>query len=604
MLQALKSDNSPFTEQQLQRLRDGMTGINAVQAAWLSGYLAGQALAQPSPADTPANGPAAASQSMPRAAVLYASQTGNGETIARQLQSALQAGNVAVNLASVADYSAKRLKNLDWAVFVISTHGEGDPPDDAVSFFSALQRQKEGALAGLNYAILALGDSSYAEFCAAGQQLESHLERLGASAFSARVDCDIDYEQPAEEWSERISKRLSEELKPADMAAKPPLAPTLSIVSREGATPWTRQNPYAAEVLQVQRITGRGSDKDVRHIELSLEDSGIQYQPGDALAVWAPNDPALIDAVLQKAGLDGSENVRIKDRQLSLAKALGERLELTRLALPQLDKLLASAPELATRLRLADADTAAKQAFIQRHQVIDLLQEGHGFNDAQSFADWLRPVTPRSYSIASSQAWAEDEVHLTVVLEQHMVDTSPRLGLASDYLTGRVAEGDRVKVFLEPNPRFRLPDDGSTPLIFIGAGTGVAPYRAFLQELEERGDSPNTWLFFGNPHFQTDFLYQQDWLRYRREGLLNHITVAFSRDQAEKIYLQHRVREQADRLFEWLESGAVIYLCGSHAMGRAVEDELQAVIAAKRPGPASDYWSELVQTKRIRRDLY
>ena len=374
---------------------------------------------------------------------------------------------------------------------------------------------------------------------------------------------------------------------------------------------WTRQQPFEAEVLRLQKITGNGSDKDVYHLELSLEDSGLEYLPGDALGIWAPNDPELVNDILLRLGIDVSETVHIEAGDFSVVDALQDHREITKL---NADTVISFAdagvlPALKTHFESLPIDE--QRDFIERRQFADLVTEFPTTLHSQALIDLLRPLGPRSYSIASSPSLVDEEVHLTVATHYSDAIGVQRTGVASQYLNHRIAQGDLVKVFPEPNSRFHLPTNPDTPIIMIAAGTGIAPFRAFMQELESRTDNgrnnPDSWLIFGNPHLRSDFLYQKEWLQWRENGLLNRIDVAFSRDQAEKVYVQHLIEQQAVEIAEWLARGASVYICGALSMGQAVQDALQAAIAQQQgldEAGAASAMADLRRNKRIHKDLY
>jgi len=598
MLEPLHTDNSPFTEPQLRELKKGIDTLDHAQTMWLSGYLAGRMIVA---GDLPVSSGAVV-DSQSELNILYGSDTGNGQAIASQLADSAGAAGLAVKLQSMADVRPVALKKMQQAVFVISTHGDGDPPDDALDVFEYLGDLGGDALKGLQYRVLALGDRSYNEFCAAGRTLDGHLERLGASPFGACIECDLDYTEEAAQWSEQVLTWARENLEQHESAIP---AARLSLVS--SATTWSKQNPFNATLTRKQKITGQGSDKDVHHVELSLAGSGIEYLPGDSLAVRADNDDALVSEILNNLSLDPGTQLDLDGNQQSISEVLRKQREITRLSADTIQKYAeaASVPELADHF--ANLQQHEQKTFIEQRQFADLVSAWPGQISAADLAGILRPLNSRAYSIASSQALVEDEVHLTVATLSSNAIGTDRHGVASHGLNHRFQSGGEIEVFLEPNPRFRLPADPSTPIIMIAAGTGIAPYRAFMQQLEHDGNSPDSWLLFGNPHMRSDFLYQKEWLAFRKQGLVNRIDVAFSRDQAEKRYVQHALLEQGKQLEEWLQRGAHIYVCGSLAMGHAVELAMQQILADQRglePDAARQTLRDLRREGRLLKDLY
>ncbi|MFQ5609691.1 MAG: sulfite reductase flavoprotein subunit alpha, partial [Woeseiaceae bacterium] len=495
----------PLDGQQTQMLDAALAGLSADQLRWISGYAAGLAAAN-------GRAPVLAPVAEPGNAltVLYGSQTGNGEGVATELVNRVRAEGFDVSLQSLVDYKPSRLKREQLVAFVVSTHGEGDPPDDAELFHEFLMSKKAPQLADLKYTVLALGDSSYVNFCETGREFDARLTELGAKRLAPMVECDLDYEAAAAGWTESLVREL-----PDVIDAGTPVA-QLRAVETVGA--FDKHRPFEAEILVNQKITGGNSSKDVRHLELSLEGSGLQYAPGDALAVEVVNPPELVGQLLEELGFDGAETVQVRDESLPLAEALAEKLEITVLNLGFLRSwaAIAKSDELSAILE----SPIALASLIDDHQVIDVVRRFPARVSAQQFTNGLRKLTARSYSIASSLAANPDEVHLTVAAVRYEAHGSRHWGAASTFLADRVDEGDTVRVYIEPNTRFRLPADDDTPIIMIGPGTGVAPFRAFVEERAERNAKGASWLFFGDRTFADDFLYQLEWQRHLRHGRL------------------------------------------------------------------------------------
>ena len=584
---------TPLDSQQTQRLAQAVAGLDAMQLQWMSGYAAGLAVAgpaEPLPAAEPGN-------SM---TVLYGSQTGNGENIASDLAEQARAKGFAVNLLSLADYKPADLKRETLVSLVVSTHGEGEPPDDAELFHEFLMSKKAPQVPGLKYAVLALGDSSYINYCETGRELDSRLAALGAERFAPLVECDLDYDASAAAWSQEILDGLPDLL---DAGTGIPLLRAVEPISR-----FNKQNPFAAEVLTNQKITGGNSSKDVRHIELSLEGSGLRYEPGDALAVVVPNPPRLVAQLISELGLRADEQVSFSGKQSQLGQVLNQDLEITAMNLGFL-RSWAAASASEKMLNLLSAENKQDLAeFVDTHQIIDIVRQFPASVNAQDFVDSLRKLSPRSYSIASSQNANPDEVHLTVTAVRYDAFGSEHWGAASTHLADRLEEGDTVPVYIEQNSRFRLPDNDDVPIIMIGPGTGVAPFRAFVEERAERNATGSNWLIFGDRTFSDDFLYQLEWQRHLRNARLDKLDVAFSRDQPEKFYVQHRLRERAQELFAWLERGAYIYVCGdSKNMAGDVNDALIDIIADQANldrVAAEQRLKDLRRTGRYQRDVY
>jgi len=585
----------PLDSAQTEKVQDALNGLTSAQLQWVSGYVAGLAAAQGTaqsafiePATDPDN----------TLTILYGSQTGNGRGVAEELEQKASANGFAVRLLSLADYKPANIKRESFVSLVISTHGEGDPPDDAELFHEFLLSDKVPKLESLKFTVLALGDSSYLNYCQTGRELDARLEELGAERIVPIVECDLDYEDSASRWSEDVLKVLPDEL--ANVAEVPRLHAVKPLAT------YNKRRPFEAEVLTNQKITGVNSSKDVRHIELSIEGSGLSYEPGDSLAVIAKNPPQLIEELLGTLGFSGHEEVTIKGSTMPISDALRTELEITA---PNLGFLRTYA-ELSKSEELEALLNSESQLaeFLDTRQIIDIVREFPTSLSAAEFAGSLRKLMPRSYSIASSSLANPDEVHLTVAAVSYEAFGTQHWGAASTMLADRIAEGDKVSVYVEVNPRFRLPADGQTPMIMIGPGTGVAPFRAFVEQRAELGHAGKTWLFFGDRTFHSDFLYQLEWQRFLKHGVLSRMDVAFSRDQADKIYVQHRIAENAAEIWAWLQQGAILYVCGdAKQMAGDVHDALLDVLiieAGYDAVSAENYLKDLRRAGRYQRDVY
>ncbi|WP_158771803.1 assimilatory sulfite reductase (NADPH) flavoprotein subunit [Paraglaciecola sp. L1A13] len=589
---------------QLNQLTPSLT---PAQLGWLSGYLAG--LAQTQSADNlPQVNPSAGEAQRPEKfiTILYGSQTGNAKALAQGYKAKLDAANIPAKLVNMADYKVKQLKNETHIVAIVSTHGEGDAPDDAVELHDFLSSKKAPKLANLSFSVLGLGDSSYEFFCQTAKDFDKKLAELGATRLVDRVDCDVDYDEASDIWAKQVLDKVQDELKAkghSHVVAMPHLGkPTLSVAT----TQYSKKNPFTASLLESQKITGRDSVKDIRHVEISLEESGIQYRPGDALGVWFKNDPSMVDELLTLLAIDATAQVTVSGDVLSVREALIEKRELTQ-SYPSFATAygqIANNPELNALIE----DKAGLRAFLGERQIIDIVRQYPVKTDAQSLVDMLRGMTPRLYSIASSQDEVEDEVHLTVALVEYDAHGQVHQGGASSYLTKRLEEGGEIQVFVEKNDNFRLPESNDTPVIMVGPGTGIAPFRAFMQEREVQEAAGKNWLFFGNPNFTQDFLYQTEWQRFVKDGVLNKVSLAFSRDQEDKIYVQHRLLEQGAEVFEWLEQGAHFYVCGdANHMAKDVHAALVEIVqkhGAKSAQAAEEYLTALRRAKRYQKDVY
>lgn len=591
----------PLPEPRLALLAQLTEGLEPMGLWWISGYAAGLAQAQPATSAVRPRALAPAPESGFRITVIYGSQTGNARRVAERLQRSLETAGIASRLLRADAYALPELKKETHLVLVVSTQGDGDPPDDAQGFVEHLLGSRAPKLPDLRFAVFGLGDSSYPRFCEIGKRLDARFEQLGAIRWLPRIDADLDVDGLADPWTARVL----EEAKQASPALATATAANVSVL-RAAPAAIDRDRPFAAELLANQRITGRGGYRDIRHIELALDGAGFDYEPGDAMAVHASNPPPLVDAVLEALRLDGDAAVEHDGMRLPLREWLLAKRELTRLSRSFVAAHAARADD-AALARLLEAENGdALAALIATQQPIDLLLRHRGDWTAQDLVASLRPLTPRLYSIASSRKLVGEEAHLTVAHVEYRRDDALRWGVASHHLASREI-GGRIAVHLERNERFRLPKDGSRDVVMIGPGTGVAPFRGFVQERGATGATGRNWLMFGAPHARSDFLYQLEWQRALKQGQLNCLDLAFSRDGAERTYVQHRLREQARELFGWLQGGAHLYVCGSVTMGRDVHAALLDIVAqqdGRSPEDAAEFLRTLQQQGRYARDVY
>lgn len=579
-----------------------IAALNPLQLAWLSGYCwsqAGGQAVQPGIGAPAAAAPAPAAEPL-RVAVISASQTGNARKVAAELQQRLAAAGVNAVHAAAADYKPKNIAGEQLVLLVTSTQGEGEPPEEALSLYKLLSGKKAPKLSGLKFAVLGLGDSSYPMFCGAGKSFDELLAKLGGERLLERQDCDLEYQAEAAAWLDKIVPLVG------SLAAAPAATGTGNASASPAAAPasaYNKANPFPATLLARQKITGRDSEKDVRHIEIDLSGSGLQYRAGDALGVWFENDPAVVDEILAAVSLKGDEPVNAGGQGKTVREALLHDWEIG-LNTPQFVQGYAEIsgnPE----LKQAAADASAYAA---ANPIAGIVSQYPAALTAEQLAGLLRPLAPRLYSISSAPEEVGEEVHLTVGVLRYEHNGIPRTGAASSFLGERLEEEGSVRVFVEENPRFRLPENPETPVIMIGAGTGVAPFRAFMQQRAANGDNGKNWLIFGNQHFTQDFLYQTEWQGWAKDGLLNKYDFAWSRDQEEKIYVQHKIREEAAELWQWLQQGAHIYVCGDASrMAKDVEQALLDTIAEQgglSADDADEYLDNLRQEGRYQRDVY
>jgi sulfite reductase (NADPH) flavoprotein alpha-component len=589
------SDSIGIDPQIIAQLHQLTGSLSPTQQSWLGGYLTGIA-AQGGivPTTTEVGGDHVLT-------ILYGSQTGNARSIAEELNEAAQAEGIATDLVSMGKFKEKNLKKTKNLVVLVSTQGEGDPPDDALNFVDFLNGSKAPKLKETRFAVCALGDSSYEFYCKTGKDFDTRLEELGGKRLFDRIDLDVDFDDDAEAWIASSIATLKEILPSAPATATAPI----SFAAPAASVKYTRKKPLQTQLLTNQKITGRHSEKDIRHIEIDLEESGLIYQAGDSLGVWFKNSPELVEGLLEKTGIRPTDTVEINDEKQSIQSALEQTYELTQLhpAFVQDYAELTNQAE----LRAIASDAEKLQAYITDRQIIDVIHEYPTTLTADALISTLRKLTPRLYSIASAQAEVEEEVHLTVGVVEYEAYGFHHLGGASGHLS-QLQPGAEISVYVEASDHFRLPTNPDTPIIMIGPGTGIAPFRAFVQERAATEATGDNWLFFGNPHFTEDFLYQTEWQTWMDEGILTRIDLAFSRDQAEKIYVQHRILEQAEELWNWMNRGAHIYICGDESrMAKDVHQALLAVIEEQGnqpPEQAAETLDQLRRDGRYQKDVY
>ncbi|MCC6281323.1 MAG: assimilatory sulfite reductase (NADPH) flavoprotein subunit [Saprospiraceae bacterium] len=601
-----------------EKLLQQLAQQSTLQQMWLSGFLYGIAsngqaapngvLEAPSVAVAPQATPAA---TLPQVTVLYGSQTGNSKKVAQQLSAKVKERGFQVVVADLNDYQAKNLKSEKIVLLVISTQGEGEPPVAAEEFHKWLLGTRAPQLDGVQFAVCALGDRSYLQFCQTGKEIDARFEVLGAKRLADRVDCDVDYEEAVEGWMVNVLEKLPV---PAVLAADTRSAivhsngqSSVAPAAKAAGTPlYDRKKPFASPILEKIQLNGRGSQKETWHLELSLEGSGLVYEPGDSLAIYATNPESLVKEVLYTAMLNGNKTVTYNGKEAEFRHILQQDVELSVLTREVVDQYANWTNN--AKLKAIVQDNAALKNFLWGRNVADLLREFPAALSEATLLGFLRKMPPRSYSIASSLLAHPDEVHLTVAAVRYDFNGRPHQGVASTFLADRIKTGESVPVFLEHNEYFNLPADDATDIIMVGPGTGVAPFRAFVEERSERGASGKNWLFFGNPHFETDFLYQIEWLNYLKRGTLDRLDVAFSRDQKDKIYVQNRLAERSRLIYERLENGAHFYVCGDKT--RMASDVQYAVsqIVAKESGKGEEYAAEylknLKKQRRYLEDVY
>jgi sulfite reductase (NADPH) flavoprotein alpha-component len=585
-------EHAPFTTDQRLALDSLIAGLNPVQRGWLSGFLAASGSVAP----------VAAPVSAGKLTVLYGTESGNSEVLADRAVKAAKKRGFQANMKNMSEFSPAELAKSPSLLVIVSTWGDGEPPETAISFYKEFM-SADVSLAKVSYSVCGLGDTAYEKFCQVGKDFDARLEGLGASRIFARQDCDVDYEDAFATWLE------------GSLAA---LAPTSAVPVAEvavagfssSAVEYGKKNPFPSEVLESVLLNGEGSSKETLHLEFSLASSGLSYEPGDALAVVPVNAPDTIKAILAAAKLTGTEEVELKGGEIKLlADALREDYDITALSRAVLTKLADACDSAALRELLADDAKERLKEFNQGREIIDALLEFAPMGlSAAALVGIFRKLPPRLYSIASSLLAHPDEVHLTVAAVRYETHGRKRKGVCSTFLADLIKSGDTVSLFVQPNKNFRLPADPATPIIMVGPGTGVAPFRAFVEHRAASGASGKNWLFFGDQHYTYDFLYQLEWQEQLKEGVLTKLDVAFSRDQPEKVYVQDRMIQQAQELYQWLEAGAHFYVCGdANRMASDVHEALVTVVqtqAGLTHEAAEAYVENLKKTKRYQRDVY
>lgn len=547
-------ETAPFPADQIAVLDRIIATSSAEQRTWLSGFLAGyQSATSPQPA--------AAASPTRRAplTILFATESGNAEALAANARKTASKLGFAARALDMADTRPSDIAGAQNVLVIASTWGEGDPPQRAIDFHAALMADNAPRLEGVRYAVLALGDRAYAKFCETGRLFDERFAALGATRVAERIECDLDYEAAAAAWIDGTLDVLQAEL------GEPEASAVIHVdFARPAAdaTAWSRMRPFEAEITERVRLSGSRSTSDTWHVELSLAGAGIEYEPGDSLGIVPRNDPALVDAVLGAAGLAGNAPLRMK---------LMDRFDIT---------------------------TLTRAPRREGWQVIDMLEAERRPWSEQELLSALRPLAPRYYSIASSRKAMADEAHLLVSAVRYEAHGRARKGVASVDVAERRNTGDRLRVFLKPNMHFRLPGDADRPIVMIGSGTGVAPFRAFMQERDAIGARGRNWLVFGHRHYTHDFLYQLEWQDLLKRDVLTRLDVAFSRDQPEKHYVQHALWDARRELSVWVQEGAVIYVCGdANAMAKDVHATLQQVLG-------TDALDGLRREGRYLRDVY
>jgi sulfite reductase (NADPH) flavoprotein alpha-component len=577
--------HAPFSDSSRSILEKALANLDVTQRAWLSGFLA--------------SAPITAAAKALKTIIFYGTESGNSEKLADRTAKEAKKRGITSSVKNMSDIQPSELKKFDRALVIISTWGDGEPPDTATNFYKAFMESTD-SLSTLEFSVCALGDTSYEKFCQIGADIDQKLESLGAKRIVDRKDCDVDFEDSYSEWLNAVLATYT----------SAPISAVTSVLTTEVTSAYGLKNPFPAEVLDNVLLNGRGTKKETIHIELSLTGSGLNYEPGDALGVIPTNTEDVVSDILIAAKLTGSEEIELKNiGKKSLVDALTNNLDITGLSRSVLTKINEASPNKKLSALLEETAKEELKSYNYGREIVDAISDfAPDGLPAQTLASLLRKLPPRLYSIASSQLAHPDEVHLTVAAVRYEAHGRQRKGVASTYLTDVAKVGTNVSIYTHTNKNFRLPENGETPIIMVGPGTGIAPFRAFVEHRAELGHAGKNWLFFGDQRYMFDFLYQLEWQEHLKNGTLTHLDVAFSRDQPEKIYVQQRMIEKSKRLYDWLQSGAHFYVCGD--ANRMANDVHEALISIYQThGSLSREAAEasiedLKKTKRYQRDVY
>lgn len=618
-------DNAPFRHEQKVALGALLPTLSAQQASWLSGYFAAVAQASgdtaPSAPAVVSSAPAAPKPSVPLT-ILYGSESGNSEACAQEVLKEATAAGFKARAVDMGDYDRSQLAKEKHLLVIVSTWGEGDPPENATDFYEFVMSDAAPQLKGLQFSVCALGDTSYPDFCECGKQFDQRLEALGGTRVLERVDCDVDYEEPFQGWLKAVLPKMVEvsglkEAQAEAEAAAEAAAPVVTAVSDSAAVaaaaviePYGKKNPFRSELKQRVLLNGRGSAKETYHLEFALEGSGLSYKPGDVLGMFPTNCEDVIEDLVRVAGFRGDEIREDEQGIRSVPEILETDYDITTLNANLLKKYQPVAKSKALDDLLQPDHKDKLSAYLHGRELRDMYADFPPADalSVEQFLGMLRKMPPRLYSIASSIKAHPDEVHLTVGVVRYETHGISRKGVCSSYMAERLAVGEKASIYLHHNKNFFLPEDPNTRTIMVGPGTGIAPFRSFIEERDAIGAKGENWLFFGDQHFNSDFLYQLEWQDYMKKGILTRMDVAFSRDTDEKVYVQHRIKEQAKDIYAWMEEGAYFYVCGDAS--RMAKDVHEALIEVYQTQgslsreAAEEKVKQLQKDKRYQRDVY
>ena len=592
-----------LSAEQLDLLTKLTGSLSKEQQVWVSGYLAGFSARNGEQVSPQVENATSSAQSA--LTILYGSRTGNGERLAKKAKILAEAQGLNVVLKNMETYRTRDLQAEKNLLVVVSTHGEGVPPFSAQELHGFIYGKRAPKLEGVNFAVLALGDSSYFQFCKTGRDFDEQLEKLGAKRLVPVLTCDLDFEQPADEWIKSTLISFGAKLSNGSQGSASANLSNPTQINSE-APKYTKKNPFKAPLYEKITLHGKPSERQTLHLELATDDQGLTYEPGDSAGVIPLNPPELINEVLKVTGLNGEEELEVNGVQTTLYDSLRRNFELSKITTDVANRYLAFAPN--AKLKKLIDNSAKFKEYLYGRDIVDLFQDFPAKVTSAELSKLLRPIQPRSYSISSSPLACPGELHLTVSVVNYEQSGRAKRGACSSYLSEVAIENEHVPIFIESNPNFRLPKNEETPIVMIGAGTGIAPYRAFVQHREFSEKRGKSWLFFGNRNFETEFLYQAEWQNFLKSGALTKMNVAFSRDGSKKEYVQDRLIENSRELFRWLQEGAHFYICGDmNKMAGDVQKALVKIIEKEgdlNNESAQEYVTNMQKEKRLQLDVY
>jgi len=604
----VEQNQSVLLSQEQQQMVDTLSQtLNTRQLDWLSGYFAGkvsvgstnqQVVALPQNMFTNLTFDSETA-SKPKLTILYGSRTGNGAMVAKKAQKRAEENGFTVSLIDMNDYKPVQIKNETNLLLISSTHGEGVPPTSAEDLYLFLHGKKASKVPQLKFSVLALGDSSYVYFCKVGKDFDDKLEELGGTRIFPRTDCDIDFEDAADAWIEGSLSAFGTLTNAIPQAKKVEEKDVKSTIG------YNKKNPWEAPILEKIQLNGRGSEKETYHLELSLEGSGLTYEPGDAVGIFLANSQRLVDEFLSISGLFNNDNVEFDSQKTTLGDALLHYFELSTISLDALRRYNEFAQNDVFQKSIDNPEVFKEFAY--GRDIVDLLYEFPISISSQDVVKILRRLQPRLYSISSSLKAHPNEVHITVSAVRY-TNSRYKEGACSTFLADRITDDSSIKIFIEKNPEFRIPTKSETPIIMVGPGTGVAPFRSFLEERIETNAKGKNWLFYGDQHFATDFLYQTEWIDSKKKGKLTNLSVAFSRDSDKKVFVQHKMLEHSKELYTWLQEGSHFYVCGDMKKMWADVNKTLIYILQKEGNldqeQAEEYLQTMKKQKRYQVDVY